>query len=407
MSQYARVPGRDASESIGGTNALHTSTHEQRDGDTGVVFDVESGDEPSTHFDRNYMRRAAALFDRARFALGRFGQLVGMRVPGGSYTNIGERRTLPRHIGGGTIEDGVFSNLNAKPDQSRPNRDPNDRGDDDDLADDTLPPNYEAAAADCAPPYWETALFPGPHPLVADSSSWTPESEYAGPVPSLIVDELPIGSIVGFIWNLLISTLFQFVGFLVTFFLYSTHGAKYGSRAGLGATLIQFSFYLSGRISKAHEELNDPKRKKDDAPPPTEHQFKRASVASTLVFVVGLVLLLGSIWKFACRYSYGLRLAKERAPLGGTEQNEPERELPPPVGFVQSSDMVTTMNRSFGRLRDILMAEVGIPMDPIPEPPLGPSNINPIQHVIMANHVSRNPFGTIFDSADPTALRRF
>lgn len=39
-----------------------------------------------------------------------------------------------------------------------------------------------------------------------------------------------------------ISFFFQFIGFLVTFLLHTTHAARYGSRAGLGLTLIQYGF---------------------------------------------------------------------------------------------------------------------------------------------------------------------
>ena len=40
---------------------------------------------------------------------------------------------------------------------------------------------------------------------------------------------------------------FQFVGFLLTYLLHTTHAAKNGSRAGLGVTLIQYGFYMRSR----------------------------------------------------------------------------------------------------------------------------------------------------------------
>lgn len=42
---------------------------------------------------------------------------------------------------------------------------------------------------------------------------------------------------------------FQFIGFLLTFLLHSTHAAKLGSRAGLGITLIHYGFYLRTRAN--------------------------------------------------------------------------------------------------------------------------------------------------------------
>ena len=60
----------------------------------------------------------------------------------------------------------------------------------------------------------------------------------------MIIEGLPVGSIFSFMWNLLVSVSFQFVGFLLTFLLHTTHAAKFGSRAGLGITFIQYGFYM-------------------------------------------------------------------------------------------------------------------------------------------------------------------
>jgi hypothetical protein len=63
----------------------------------------------------------------------------------------------------------------------------------------------------------------------------------------MIIDHLPTGSLFSFLWNLLISISFQFVGFLLTYLLHTTHAARFGSRAGLGVTLIQYGFALRTR----------------------------------------------------------------------------------------------------------------------------------------------------------------
>lgn len=57
------------------------------------------------------------------------------------------------------------------------------------------------------------------------------------------MDNLPTGSIFIFGANLFTSFFFQFVGFLLTYLLATSHSARYGSRAGLGLTLIQYGFY--------------------------------------------------------------------------------------------------------------------------------------------------------------------
>ena len=60
---------------------------------------------------------------------------------------------------------------------------------------------------------------------------------------SLLIEGLPSGTVFSFAWNFLISISFQFVGFMLTYLLHTSHAAKYGSRAGLGVTLIQYGLY--------------------------------------------------------------------------------------------------------------------------------------------------------------------
>ena len=67
----------------------------------------------------------------------------------------------------------------------------------------------------------------------------------------MIIEGLQTGTLFSFLWNMLVSISFQFVGFLLTFLLHTTHAAKYGSRAGLGVTLIQYGFALRTRLEEA------------------------------------------------------------------------------------------------------------------------------------------------------------
>jgi hypothetical protein len=90
----------------------------------------------------------------------------------------------------------------------------------------TLSQTYEQAAADSAPPYWETSIL-APGAFNSDD---------------IFVDGLVVGSLFSFVWNALISMSFQLIGFLLTYLLHTTHAAKHGSRAGLGITLIQYGF---------------------------------------------------------------------------------------------------------------------------------------------------------------------
>ena len=95
-----------------------------------------------------------------------------------------------------------------------------------------MPPSYAQAQADAVPPYWETTIH-------APSAANTPGD--------VIIDSLPTGSLFSFLWNMLVSISFQFVGFLLTYLRHTTHAAKLGARAGLGITLIQYGFAMRGR----------------------------------------------------------------------------------------------------------------------------------------------------------------
>lgn len=123
------------------------------------------------------------------------------------------------------------------------------------------PQTYEQAAADAAPPYWETTILaPG----------------LGGP-DEVYIDGMPVGSVFSFVWNGMISMSFQLVGFLLTYLLHSTHAAKNGSRAGLGITLIQYGFYMKG--SSGGSDGMQPGGDGYASPPdPNSHDFDPGSV---------------------------------------------------------------------------------------------------------------------------------
>ncbi|KAF3908128.1 hypothetical protein ABW21_db0208850 [Orbilia brochopaga] len=124
-----------------------------------------------------------------------------------------------RRVIGNSSNDGVFANLSAKPTVGG------------EKPVEEHPPSYEQAAADATPPYWETTILaPGMSP------------------DEVFIDGLPVGSVFAFVWNALISLSFQFIGFLLTYLLHTTHAAKNGSRAGLGITLVQYGFYMRGSV---------------------------------------------------------------------------------------------------------------------------------------------------------------
>ncbi|KAI1371617.1 hypothetical protein F4677DRAFT_305603 [Hypoxylon crocopeplum] len=156
-----------------------------------------------------------------------------------------------RVYGGGIQSDGVFSNMTARPERGE-------------KIVEEQPPTYEQAAADAAPPYWETTILaPG----------------LGGP-DDVYIDGMPVGSIFSFIWNGMISMSFQLVGFLLTYLLHSTHAAKNGSRAGLGITLIQYGFYMKGSSANSGGMGSAPTDGYAQPPDPNSHDFDPNAVST-------------------------------------------------------------------------------------------------------------------------------
>ncbi|KAK4153439.1 hypothetical protein C8A00DRAFT_43622 [Chaetomidium leptoderma] len=226
--------------------------------------------------------------------------------------------TTSRVYGGGIQSDGVFSNLSAKPE----------RGDGEK---EELPPSYEQAAADQAPPYWETTILaPG----------------LGGP-DDVYIDGLPVGSFFGFIWNGMISMAFQLVGFLLTYLLHSTHAAKNGSRAGLGITLIQYGFYMKSAPPGAGSGMHSHMEGEGYANPadPNSHDFNPDDVnqgsgsdditgsdwAAYLLMIVGWFILIRAVSDYVKvrRHEQLVLQSPERGlgiPIIATGEN-PERVL--------------------------------------------------------------------------------
>ncbi|KAF8907374.1 hypothetical protein CPB84DRAFT_1725737 [Gymnopilus junonius] len=156
-----------------------------------------------------------------------FRRAVGAILPT-HYQRVPTENHPTRPTGGGIENDGVFANVTAKPQPGRVIT--TEDGDVHVVPEDSQkesPPTYLEAQADAVPPYWETTIH-------------APMGMEAG---DMIIDDLPAGSFLVFCLNIFISFFFQFVGFLLTYLLHTSHAAKFGSRAGLGLTLIQYGFY--------------------------------------------------------------------------------------------------------------------------------------------------------------------
>ncbi|SCU97684.1 LAMI_0F10968g1_1 [Lachancea mirantina] len=118
----------------------------------------------------------------------------------------------------GANADGVFSNLTAKPDT---------RDGAGTVPESDKPPTYDEAAADIVPSYYGM------------------DEDGAGMYYNEICFEgLPVGNVVNLLWNIIVSVSFQFVGFLLTYILHTSHAAKQGSRLGLGLTFLGYAYSM-------------------------------------------------------------------------------------------------------------------------------------------------------------------
>lgn len=72
----------------------------------------------------------------------------------------------------------------------------------------------------------------------------------------MLIDELPTGSVLVFVFTTLISWFFQLPGFILTYLLHGTHAGRFGSQVGLALTLIQWG--LGTTVMGAFPSPNDP-----------------------------------------------------------------------------------------------------------------------------------------------------
>ncbi|KAJ8582104.1 hypothetical protein M405DRAFT_831248, partial [Rhizopogon salebrosus TDB-379] len=255
---------------------------------------------------------------------------LGTTIPRPSFLRRAVGAILPTHYariptdethtavrGGGSQNDGVFSNVVAKPATSVQIQ-----AEDGSIymvpeeTQNTAPPSYAAAQADTVPPYWDTVVH-APAGMDTDAG--------------MIVGDLPSGSIFSFISNLFASFFVQFVGFLITYLLHTTHAAKFGSRAGLGLTLIQYGFF-SHSATEDILPLPDGSGASDERTPPSSSapipqddnnalNMSSRGWISFLLMTLGWFLLLSSsisFWRVK-NWESAIRASNAREPYSAEE----------------------------------------------------------------------------------------
>ncbi|KAI3633631.1 hypothetical protein MIR68_008578 [Amoeboaphelidium protococcarum] len=141
--------------------------------------------------------------------------------------------------------DGVFSNLNEKPQSSRNSRQNiNQTPDVNQVQDEQRedPPSYESAANDQAPPYVINInqIFGAGMPDLVDENGQPLEFD---PTEAL---EL-VGKPYTFIFTAIVTMAFQLIGFFACFLFSRSLAGKAGARAGFGLILVQYgSMILNG-----------------------------------------------------------------------------------------------------------------------------------------------------------------
>ncbi|KAF9580533.1 hypothetical protein BGW38_002791 [Lunasporangiospora selenospora] len=160
--------------------------------------------------------KSATRVERVKYRANAFFSATWLSKLARGYSRAGgddEESTRRRMVG--APNDGVFANLAAKPRVEKPFQE-------------ELPPPYKSAALDVAPAYYESTIM---------ANGFMDEDD-------VLVDGLPVGGLFGFIWNMMISMSFQFVGFFLTYLLHTSHSTKNGSKTGLGITFISMGFQM-------------------------------------------------------------------------------------------------------------------------------------------------------------------
>lgn len=166
--------------------------------------------------------------------------------------------TSSNHADGHHV-DSVFSNLSAKPTVESNTEELEEE-----------PPSYEQAAADTAPPYWDTTM------VIPDYGS-----------NEIYIDGMSVGTGFSFVWSACVAILFPFVGFLVTYVLSTTHLGRYGAQIGLSLTLFQRGYIM---ISESGMENNDDQYNYDELP----HQ----KLIGSILIIIGWCLVLVDTFGF-------------------------------------------------------------------------------------------------------------
>ncbi|OUM60531.1 hypothetical protein PIROE2DRAFT_21071 [Piromyces sp. E2] len=120
--------------------------------------------------------------------------------------------------------DGVFSNLNEKPE----------------------------IRSDALPTYTQVTGEAEFDPFYGYEVTYCRIGEFYG---EMLIDGIPAGTWLGLILSAFFSMIFDFIGFIMTFFLSTSHGTRKGAIIGLAVTLIRYGIVIiTGDIDASDDE---------------------------------------------------------------------------------------------------------------------------------------------------------
>ncbi|KAG9321057.1 hypothetical protein KVV02_000671 [Mortierella alpina] len=220
--------------------------------------------------------------------------------------------------------DGVFSNLSAKPRVEKP-------------YEEELPPSYKSAAMDVSPAYYES---------VVSASGYLDDDE-------VLVEGLPVGGLLGFMWNVIISMSFQFVGFFLTYLLHTSHATKEGSKTGLGITFISMGYRMfTGKpiLTSSGSAISDTEGYDENDEPivadsdtgymgntGTTSPYPYSALGSEYVWLSYFLCLLGGFIVVQSLFQFA-RAKRAEMVINATSTTELEASVPATVAAGTSSD---------------------------------------------------------------------
>lgn len=269
------------------------------------------------------------------------------------------------------------------------------------------------AAADSAPTYWESTVF-GSNSIADSDTAWSPDGSFIGDVDEMIIGTMTIGTIFAFIWNMFISGTFQFIGFVLTFLLHTTHAAKLGSRAGLGLSLIQFGLELLRSINLALKEAMKKKQtasqshSTDTISMPSQDALSHSRLVCSIISLFGLILFLQSLFTFLYMYRRSHLIVKrarqqerEQALQALPNENQPtgEHDNPLPRSIfehLREIDLLGYVRRAYGRWREAMMRDLST---------LGSGDIETVEESIHHPYLMANRGMLLFSLNEALANR--